>query len=86
MSAADTAISTQSGARAPSEGGPARAPQLKIIHRIVQHRGRRYSLKLGADTIVNTARTGQVGDGKIFISALENVVRIRTGEQADAAI
>ncbi len=49
MSAADPAISTQSGARAPSEGGLARAPQLKIIHRIVQHRGRRYSLKLGAD-------------------------------------
>ena len=49
MSAADTAISSQSGARAPAEGGPARAPQLKIIHRIVQHRGRRYSLKLGAD-------------------------------------
>jgi nitrogen regulatory protein P-II 1 len=38
------------------------------------------------DTIVNTARTGQVGDGKIFISDLVNVVRIRTGEQADAAI
>jgi nitrogen regulatory protein P-II 1 len=38
------------------------------------------------DTIVNTARTGQVGDGKIFISDLANVVRIRTGEQAEAAI
>src|SRR6186997_1714042 len=38
------------------------------------------------DTIVNTARTGQVGDGKIFITDLVNVVRIRTGEQADAAI
>jgi nitrogen regulatory protein P-II 1 len=38
------------------------------------------------DTIVNTARTGQVGDGKIFISDLANVVRIRTGEQADSAI
>ncbi len=37
------------------------------------------------DTIVNTARTGQVGDGKIFISDLANVVRIRTGEQAEAA-
>lgn len=38
------------------------------------------------DVIVNTARTGQVGDGKIFVSDLANVVRIRTGEQADAAI
>ncbi len=38
------------------------------------------------DTIVNTARTGQVGDGKIFVTDLSNVIRIRTGEQADAAI
>lgn len=38
------------------------------------------------DTIVNTSRTGQVGDGKIFVSELANVIRIRTGEQADAAI
>lgn len=38
------------------------------------------------DTIVNTARTGQVGDGKIFISDLIDVVRIRTGETAEAAI
>lgn len=38
------------------------------------------------DTIVNTARTGQVGDGKIFVSDLANVIRIRTGEQADSAI
>ncbi|MGC3965911.1 MAG: P-II family nitrogen regulator [Pirellulales bacterium] len=38
------------------------------------------------DTVVNTARTGQVGDGKIFVSELSNVIRIRTGEQADSAI
>ena len=38
------------------------------------------------DTIVTSARTGQVGDGKIFVSALDNVVRIRTGETAGAAI
>src|SRR5437870_13117679 len=38
------------------------------------------------DTIMNTARTGQVGDGKIFISDLSDIVRIRTGETADAAI
>ncbi|MBL9093402.1 MAG: P-II family nitrogen regulator [Planctomycetaceae bacterium] len=38
------------------------------------------------DTVVNTARTGQVGDGKIFVSDLSNVIRIRTGEQADSAI
>jgi nitrogen regulatory protein P-II 1 len=38
------------------------------------------------DTIVNSARTGQVGDGKIFVSELAEVVRIRTGETAQAAI
>ena len=32
------------------------------------------------------ARTGQVGDGKIFVTAVEEVVRIRTGETGDAAI
>jgi nitrogen regulatory protein P-II 1 len=38
------------------------------------------------DTIVNAARTGQVGDGKIFCSTLTDVVRIRTGETNAAAI
>src|SRR5690349_206862 len=32
------------------------------------------------DTIVTTARTGQIGDGKIFVSALNQAIRIRTGE------
>ena len=36
--------------------------------------------------IVNAARTGQVGDGKIFIQSLERVVRIRTGERDNAAL
>jgi nitrogen regulatory protein P-II 1 len=38
------------------------------------------------DTIVSAARTGQVGDGKIFVSALTDVVRIRTGETNATAI
>lgn len=38
------------------------------------------------DEIVRTAQTGKVGDGKIFISALTNVVRIRTGENGAEAI
>ena len=37
-------------------------------------------------TIVTTARTGQVGDGKIFVTDLAEVVRIRTGETSGAAI
>lgn len=36
--------------------------------------------------IENAARTGRVGDGKIFISPIEDVVRIRTGERGDEAI
>jgi nitrogen regulatory protein P-II 1 len=38
------------------------------------------------DAIVRTARTGQVGDGKIFIGQLLDVVRIRTGEAGPEAI
>jgi nitrogen regulatory protein P-II 1 len=38
------------------------------------------------DSIVKTARTGQVGDGKIFVTQLTNVVRIRTGETDKAAV
>ncbi|MGC9323367.1 MAG: P-II family nitrogen regulator [Desulfomonilia bacterium] len=38
------------------------------------------------DIILNTARTGKIGDGKIFILPLEDVVRIRTGESGEDAI
>lgn len=38
------------------------------------------------DTIVRTARTGKIGDGKIFVTNIEQVVRIRTGETDEAAI
>ena len=38
------------------------------------------------DIIVNTARTGKIGDGKIFITSIDQVVRIRTGETDEAAI
>jgi nitrogen regulatory protein P-II 2 len=38
------------------------------------------------DAIAQAAKTGTVGDGKIFISDLERVVRIRTGETDDAAL
>jgi nitrogen regulatory protein PII len=38
------------------------------------------------DAIVQAARTGKVGDGKIFISDLDRVVRIRTGETDHAAL
>src|SRR6266566_5628274 len=38
------------------------------------------------DAIVKGARTGRIGDGKIFITAVEDVVRIRTGERGSAAV
>ena len=38
------------------------------------------------DAISKAARTGEIGDGKIFVSPLEEVVRIRTGEKGEAAI
>src|SRR5512147_2111254 len=38
------------------------------------------------DTIMRAAQTGQVGDGKIFVSDLADVVRIRTGESGESAI
>jgi nitrogen regulatory protein P-II 1 len=41
---------------------------------------------LCVDAIVRAARTGKIGDGKIFITAVERVVRIRTGEEDDQAI
>ncbi len=38
------------------------------------------------ETIVNAANTGKIGDGKIFVSDLEQVIRIRTGETGEEAI
>lgn len=38
------------------------------------------------DTIIDAAQTGKIGDGKIFITEIERVVRIRTGEEDEAAI
>lgn len=38
------------------------------------------------DAIVSAARTGAVGDGKIFVQPLDRVVRIRSGERDDAAL
>lgn len=38
------------------------------------------------DTILRSAQTGQIGDGKIFVSSIEHTVRIRTGETDDNAL
>lgn len=39
-----------------------------------------------AETIVRSANTGKIGDGKVFISPVEEVIRIRTGETGSAAV
>jgi nitrogen regulatory protein P-II 1 len=39
-----------------------------------------------AEAITTAARTGRIGDGKIFITPVEDVIRIRTGERGDEAI
>lgn len=43
-------------------------------------------LQTAVDTILRVARTGQIGDGKIFVTDLASVIRIRTGEQGGSAI
>ena len=43
-------------------------------------------LETAVDAIVKAARTGKIGDGKIFVSSVDQVIRIRTGETDEAAI
>jgi nitrogen regulatory protein P-II 2 len=38
------------------------------------------------ESIIDVARTGKIGDGKIFVTNLENVIRIRTGESGPSAL
>ncbi len=43
-------------------------------------------VKAGVETIINHARTGRIGDGKIFVYPVEEVIRIRTGETGEEAV
>jgi nitrogen regulatory protein P-II 1 len=43
-------------------------------------------LERAVDAIVKAARTGKIGDGKIFVTGVDQVIRIRTGETNEAAI
>lgn len=38
------------------------------------------------ETIMNAARTGNIGDGKIFVSPVETAIRVRTGERGDGVV
>ncbi|MEO8497159.1 MAG: P-II family nitrogen regulator [Planctomycetota bacterium] len=44
------------------------------------------SLQTVLDTILQAAQTGQIGDGKIFVTELQNSIRIRTGETGEEAL
>jgi nitrogen regulatory protein P-II 1 len=43
-------------------------------------------LEQAIDAIIKSARTGKIGDGKIFVSSVQQVIRIRTGETDEAAV
>ena len=43
-------------------------------------------VKQAVELIVKTARTGKIGDGKVFVSPIENAIRIRTEETGEAAV
>jgi nitrogen regulatory protein PII len=43
-------------------------------------------VKAVVDAIVKAARTGKIGDGKVFVSPLEDAIRIRTDERGDQAV
>jgi nitrogen regulatory protein P-II 1 len=43
-------------------------------------------VKEAVDAIIKAAKTGKIGDGKVFITTIENAVRIRTGETGDQAV
>ena len=43
-------------------------------------------LRTVVDTVLRSGQTGQIGDGKIFITELENAIRIRTGESGEEAL
>lgn len=56
-------------------------PKIKI--EVVLHEDK---VEAAVDAIIKAARTGKIGDGKIFVLPVEEAVRIRTGETADAAV
>ena len=44
------------------------------------------AVETAIDSILKAAHTGKIGDGKIFVTAVEQVIRIRTGETGEAAV
>lgn len=58
-----------------------------VIERImIVYYCREKYLKPGIDALLKAARTGEIGDGKIFVSNIDNAIRIRTGQEGDEAL
>jgi nitrogen regulatory protein P-II 1 len=67
------------GAAAPSPGAP---PALEFVEKVrLDIAVSEPFVEPAIEAIIASARTGGVGDGKIFVQSLERVIRIRTGEQ-----
>ncbi len=56
-------------------------PKVKLEIAVADH-----VVEQAVETIVKAANTGKIGDGKIFVTNLEQIIRIRTGETGDDAI
>ncbi|MEB3335052.1 MAG: P-II family nitrogen regulator [Cyanobacteriota bacterium] len=56
-------------------------PKLKVVVTIPNEK-----LEAAISAISNAARTGDIGDGKIFVTPVEEVVRIRTGDRGEVAL
>jgi len=56
-------------------------PKMKIELVLPDHR-----CEAAVEAIVKSARTGKIGDGKVFVSAVEEAVRIRTNERGERAV
>lgn len=56
-------------------------PKVKIEVAVSQER-----LDQAIDSIIKATNTGKIGDGKIFVTSLEQVIRIRTGETGEQAL
>ena len=64
-----------------SKKAPALLPKLKLEVVVADS-----NLDSAIQAIINAAKTGEIGDGKIFISDVKNAIRIRTDERGDAAL
>ena len=56
-------------------------PKIKIEIVVIDSR-----VSAAVDAIVKAAKTGKIGDGKVFVSPIENAIRIRTEEKGDEAV